>query len=94
MGAGMSEILKCIGGPNDGETARLVADQREIVVHKDTPASLHYLTRVDPGGLNYCNVLNTLYTRRRLRLGPDSCVDFLAPEDWTDARALEHALAP
>lgn len=85
--------LKCIGGPHDGQIVKFDDDQREVVLKKSVPMGP---ARLAPYGINAVSamVATTHYTRRRLNIGPEVWIEFLASEHETSEAALRFALEP
>lgn len=77
---------RCVGGPLDGQWRSIHGMRLTIVVaDKSTP---FWPSAPD------CDVIKGRvdYTIRAVRSGDAPNILFLAPEDWTDARALAHVL--
>ena len=86
--------LKCIGGPHDGEIVKVDEGQREVVLRKAAPQMSSARLAAYGIGAVSATVRHTRYTRRRLDVGPDVHIEFLACEDHTSEDALRFALQP
>ena len=83
--------LKIIGGPSDGKIVEV--DDKTHVIDVWDPVTRQLV--VNPNGeMIGPTMTRTCYMRRWLRWRREKDlydeVSFLAPHDWTDARAVEH----
>lgn len=87
------EKLKCFGGPCHGYVVDFERDQREVVLTRRVPVGY---PRGHLGSLASMSmtVTSMLYTRRVIEIGGEFVVAYLAPAEWSDARALQYALLP
>lgn len=87
------EKLKCFGGIANGQVVGFERDQREVMLTERVPAGL---PRLRTGSLaSYSMTVTQMrYTRRIIKIGDEFVVAYLAPAEWSDARALRYALLP
>jgi hypothetical protein len=83
--------MKIVGGPRDGQFVNVQAGQRDIVMPDPTElrAVGDYNGDMTP---ELVTTTQTAYTVRRIH-GPDGSLEFLAPADWGDWRAIKHQFA-
>lgn len=81
-------VLRCVGGPHDGESGEVsYGEYVRKFQHKlnRLPIAVSPLTM--PDTVENVSVIETVYTVRKFRIGPDPTLDvyeFLAPRDMSD----------
>lgn len=83
--------FRCVGGPNDGQCVEIAAGEKDIVLQHapeqqlKPPINSPYVTPEDTA-----IIIKTRYTLRSIMQSDDYIIRYLAPEDWTDERAVRY----
>ncbi len=85
---GTSRRIKVVGGPCDGKIVELENGIRSVVLVPQYGSVLDF-----PGcleGLKPAANRGVHYTARKIMYGGMMAVEYLAPADWDDGRAMRH----
>lgn len=84
-------MYKCVGGPRDGNYIEVTPGARDIIIQTRAKPLPPLSEPMDLVTLNdVVEITITRYTLRTLARGGLTVVRYLAPEDWSDTRAVEY----
>jgi len=84
-------MYKCVGGPRDGQYVEVTPGAKDIILQTPTKPPPSMSEPMDLMTMDdVVEITVTRYTLRTIASHGLTVIRYLAPEDWSDTRAIEY----